>query len=73
MQEAVIVSWALTVLVGYLIYDLWYQFMRNSWQEALEEWLFITLTVLFFAALILMGIFLLQPLMFSLTMSVFFP
>jgi len=73
MQEAVIVSWALTVLVGYIVYDLWYQFMRKSWQEALDEWLFITLTALFFAALILMCIFLLQPLMYSLTMSVFFP
>jgi len=73
MQEAVIVSWALTVLVGYIIYDLWYQFMKDSWQEALDEWLFITLTVLFFAALIGLCIFLLQPIMYSLTMSVFFP
>ena len=29
--EAIIISWALTVLVCYVIYDLWYSFMREAW------------------------------------------
>ena len=63
--ESIMISWALTILTCYVIYDLWYSFMRESWQNALEEWLFITVTALFFAAIILMAIFLLQPLMYA--------
>ena len=70
--EAIIISWALTILVCYVIYDLWYSFMRESWQNSLDEWLFITLTALFFAAIILMAIFLLQPLMYKAIEAAFF-
>ena len=42
----------------YLIFDYWNAFLRKSWQESLNETGFLAVTAVFFAAVLILFVFL---------------
>ena len=66
---ALFVSWSLSMIMMYLIVDFWNAFLRKSWQESLSETAFLAVTVLFFAALIIIFVFLVQPVIYAIVKS----
>ena len=42
----------------YLIFDYWNAFLRKSWQESLSETGFLAVTAVFFAAVLILFVFL---------------
>lgn len=62
---ALFISWSICLILMYLIFDYWNAFLRESWQKSLSETAFLAVTAVFFAAVIIIFVFLIQPLIYS--------